>query len=316
MITGIKWMKKNFIMLGISFTLLFIAIIALKLHFSEDSPSVVLENEQIYEEGYLEDNAGMGKNISPDLIIEKDAQDYTDFDFFHKKEFVNLKKYSSEITVKQTQMIAEDESTPPSVKDVFMEDPGIGDRLNIFWEKISNANVEKIRIYRFDDAEGAGKLISELKSSQENFTDKGLETDKIYYYLIKTVNDNNKESINTEKCSLSPKNIIPPGSPSDIKIKQQGDKIELSWANPADDDLAYIYIYKSENQSLLGALSQTLEARAGQKLMWTDGDFTNYKEYYYSLAAVDNAGNISPYNIIKLGNPNLFIIKDGEGKED
>lgn len=315
MIIGVKWMKKNFIMLGISFTLLFIAIIALRLHFSEDkTPVSDLELMQIPAEGDLAENVNMEDNsTATDQIGEKDVQDYVEF--FHKKEFVNLKKYIPEITVQQTQMITEDESIPPPVKDVSLDDPGIGDRLNIFWEKISYPNVEKIRIYRFEDAEGSGKLISELKISRENFTDKGLETGKIYYYLVKTVNKNNQESTNAEKYSLAPKNIMPPGSPSDIKIKQQGDKIELSWTNPEDNDLAYVYIYKSENQSMLGALSQTLEARAGQKLIWTDSSFTSYKEYYYSLAAVDNAGNVSPYNIIKIGNDNLFIIKDSGGGE-
>ncbi|MFH0856725.1 MAG: hypothetical protein V1860_02400 [bacterium] len=65
---------------------------------------------------------------------------------------------------------------------------------------------------------------------------------------------------------------------------------------------------------MLGPLAQTIEARPSQKLIWTDEDFINYKEYYYSLAAVDNAGNVSPYNIIKFGNDDLFITKDKGGE--
>ncbi|MFH0856726.1 MAG: fibronectin type III domain-containing protein [bacterium] len=254
-INGLKWMKKNFIMLGIAFLSLIIALIALKSHFSVDEPQGI-DDSIAAEEFISEDAAGrnnMSENMSDDAVFgtqeisQKNLSsnigaDNSNSDLFNKKQFVILKKYVSEIAVTQNQIITEDEIIPPAVKNITIDDPGIGDRLNIFWEIDNNPKIKKIRVYRFEDAEGAGTLIAELNNSEESFTDKGLSAKKTYYYIVKTVNENDKESSNTEKYSSAPTNIIPPCTPADIKIKQQGDKIEISWTNSHDDDLAYIYI--------------------------------------------------------------------------
>ncbi len=310
-IKGGKLLKKNFILLGLSCVFFIIAFIALKIHFSKSEVKNI--NDLMPTEEFINLIPSQENNSDKTAKIKgQDIKDKSEFDLFNKKQFIALKNYISDTAAARGQIMPEDDVIPPAVENIYAIDPGIGGRLDIFWDNPENLKIKKIRIYRFEDPEGAGKLIGEADNSVENHTDKGLIDGQLYYYIIKSVNDDNKESGNTEKISAKPNNLIPPACPSDIKIKQQGGNIELSWTNPSDEDLAYIYIYRSEDKSLLGTLAQPLEAEPGQKLKWTDNDVTAYKNYFYSLAAVDTAGNISPRNIIKLGNPDLFISPDKE----
>ncbi|MFH1029779.1 MAG: hypothetical protein V1770_00790 [bacterium] len=232
-------------------------------------------------------------------------------EFFDRKSFLNLNSQASLGSVAPIDTILQDENTPPPIENLVVVDPGIGDRLNLFWENMPSAITAKIKIYRFAIENGKGELVAELNKDAAAFTDKGLVTDNEYYYLARSVSDKNVESRNTKKFSGTPTNVMPPEIPLDVKISEQAGKIEIAWTNPSSPDLAYVYIYKSKDKSSLGELSAKIQAYAGKKQVWEDEAVESYKQYYYALVAEDTAGNRSSDQITKFGSSDLFEVKKG-----
>lgn len=267
---------------------------------SDGSSSYNLELEVYYIERAKDNNIATDSN---NLTLTSE--------FFDRKSFLNLNSQASLGTVAPIDAILQDENTPPPIENLVVADPGVGDRLNLFWENMPSAITAKIKIYRFAIENGKGELVAELNKDAAAFTDKGLVTDNEYYYLARSVSDKSVESRNTKKFSGTPMNVMPPEIPLDVKIAEQAGKIEIAWTNPSSPDLAYVYIYKSKDKSSLGELSAKIQAYAGKKQVWEDEAVESYKQYYYALVAEDTAGNRSTDQIIKFSSSDLFEAKKG-----
>lgn len=233
-----------------------------------------------------------------------------DLSIFNRKSFLRLRQYAATVSAESVNALADNENIPPPISDLVINDPGMGDRLNLFWENTESDNIGKIKIYRFADESVKGELIAELGKRSTAFTDTGLIAGKSYYYLVKTASPKNIESANNRKYQGIPTNIVPPSAPHDIKAASSGTIMELSWTNPACYDLAYIYIYKSSVGDVLGELAAKIPAYAEKKQSWEDKAVENFTKYYYTLVAEDTAGNRSPDKIVKFSDGDLFEIKE------
>ncbi|MFH0854195.1 MAG: hypothetical protein V1891_01755 [bacterium] len=231
---------------------------------------------------------------------------------FSRKSFLNLKEHSFINSIEPADAMFADEFIPPPITEFIIQDPGVGDRLNLFWENLPSNITNKIKVYRFEGEDGKGEIAAELNKDATFFIDKGLLTNKTYYYLVKTASEKNIESKNTKKYFGTPANTIPPAGPFDIKIKKSEKGLEISWANSADYDLEYIYIYKSRLKDVLGELSAKILAYKDKKQSWEDIEAESYSKYYYTLVAQDSAGNRSPDQVIKFNGEYLFEIKKEE----
>lgn len=83
----------------------------------------------------------------------------------------------------------------------------------------------------------------------------------------------------------------PPSKPANIDVAQNGVKGELliSWSNPSDADFNHIHIYRSTASGALG----TLIADNVTGIKYTDTGLASLTTYYYTVRAVDTAGNES-----------------------
>ncbi|OGF22268.1 hypothetical protein A2Y83_02055 [Candidatus Falkowbacteria bacterium RBG_13_39_14] len=240
------------------------------------------------------------------------VENFSDLDrsIFNRKSFLRLRQYAAPVLAESIDAVADNESIPPPISDLVINDPGTGDRLNLFWENAPSDNAGKIKIYRFEGESVKGRLVAELDKNSTAFTDAGIIAGKSYYYLVKTASPKNIESANNRKYPGIPTNIVPPLAPHNVKAASSGTIMELSWTNPACYDLAYIYIYKSATEDILGELATKIPAYAGEKQSWEDKAIENFVKYYYTLVAEDAAGNRSPDKVVRFSDGDLFEIKE------
>ncbi len=84
---------------------------------------------------------------------------------------------------------------------------------------------------------------------------------------------------------------LPISAPMNIEVQNPTVKGQLvvTWTKPTDSDLNHIHIYRSTIAGTLG----TLVADNQTGITWTDTDLASQTRYYYTVKAVDNAGNES-----------------------
>lgn len=191
---------------------------------------------------------------------------------------------------------------PP--EDVSVLNPQVGKKLIIYWENPDEKNT--IRIYRSKTQEEAGTIIAEGIRSETSYQDTLLENNTRYYYTVKAVNDQGKESENTNQVTGVPTDIFPPQGPTGVVIKNlaTGNEVEISWVNPTDSDFDYVRIYRSQKEGELGVPS--LDEKVAQPT-FIDDTVKEGITYYYTLTALDQSGNESEKSLLPVGgNKNPF----------
>ncbi|MFC1613359.1 fibronectin type III domain-containing protein [Patescibacteria group bacterium] len=305
-ISGQKILKKNIIKILFALGLVTMTAVILRIYFSLDKTPKELNKNSASLIAESEEN-----NIQK--MVGADTSDIgplgLNLSILRRKEFIDLQNnstYTPPLGGQKDAMVI-DYNIPPALKIFNIDDPGIGNQLNLFWTKNDNVVIKYVRIYRFEEEDLEGELIAELNGNRTNFIDTNLDYNKKYYYLLKTVNTEGYESTNIKKYIGITTNVIPPASPYDIEIQQKDENLEILWSNPQDYDLKKIVIYRSEKDSELGEIVAEIEAVPNKKYKWSDNKIDMYKTYYYHLSAVDEVGNMSASNIVNIGNKELFI---------
>ena len=97
-------------------------------------------------------------------------------------------------------------------------------------------------------------------------------------------------------CIGSCRDTIPPAAPTSLTATTStppGSYVDLSWNAPADADLDYYNIYRSQFADVFN--DQNLIA-ATTEFFYRDTNVINGVEYYYQVRAVDSSSNIGPFS--------------------
>ena len=138
-----------------------------------------------------------------------------------------------------------------------------------------------------------------LAPAQSNsYSDSLFEFGKTYVYLVRsvTVADGNPiESDDSALAIVTPQDTFPPAIPQNVVAAvipgaDDARLVDLSWSINADADLAGYRIYRSEKEGERGALLHT-ELLASPA--YRDSSVATGHRYWYSVTAVDGAGNES-----------------------
>lgn len=137
------------------------------------------------------------------------------------------------------------------------------------------------------------------ESAEPSFRDTQFEFGKTYVYTVRSVVqtlDGTRASADSNAVRVSPKDIFPPSAPQGLVIVfvaaagQVPAHLELSWAINPETDVAGYNIYRSEQEGTRGE-------RLNSALLLTPAfrDMTALpgRRYFYSVTAVDTAGNES-----------------------
>jgi hypothetical protein len=142
-------------------------------------------------------------------------------------------------------------------------------------------------------------LLQIASPTAPEYQDTGFDWDKTYVYVVRsgvTVNGAPLQSGDSRPVILTPKDIFPPAAPEDLVSAvlagaQAGTSVvDLSWAINLETDLAGYRVYRSERENERG---QLLTPNLLPSPAYRDSDITPGGRYWYTVTAVDHAGNES-----------------------
>jgi len=139
-----------------------------------------------------------------------------------------------------------------------------------------------------------------LASSQSRFySDTFFKFGTTYVYFVRsltTVEGNSIESDDSSPAIVRPRDTFPPAAPQNVvaAVLPGADDtrvVDLSWSINSESDLAGYRIYRSEKE---GERGQPLQTELLASPAYRDSSVQASRRYWYSVTAVDHAGNESP----------------------
>jgi hypothetical protein len=131
------------------------------------------------------------------------------------------------------------------------------------------------------------------------YRDAAFDYGKTYVYIVRSVLAGDAagvESSDSRAAIITPMDTYPPAAPQGIVAAVLGGAeagqfvVDLSWSINVEADLAGYRVYRSEQQ---GALGEALNAEFVATPAYRDGTVASGRKYWYSVKAVDRAGNES-----------------------
>jgi hypothetical protein len=132
------------------------------------------------------------------------------------------------------------------------------------------------------------------------FQDTQFEFGASYVYSVRSVAqypDASMESSDSNLVALTPRDTFPPAAPQElivVFVPAQGDAaahLELSWAISPETDIAGYNVYRSEQEGTQGSRVNTDQLLTPA---FRDMNTQSGHRYFYTVTAVDRAGNESP----------------------
>ncbi|MBP7654296.1 hypothetical protein KA977_12795, partial [Candidatus Dependentiae bacterium] len=140
-----------------------------------------------------------------------------------------------------------------------------------------------------------------------NFTLPGTAGD---WYVIRVISLNSLKTVISQPLYIISPDTVSPVPPelyiSSIEYEMDA-KVTIRFANSVDTDVRYYVILRSDNYN--SVFYDTLSGNPVYPVyedinLFTDSDVVNGKKYYYTVYAVDFAGNIGDTSMVKEGIPN------------
>ncbi|HOV14596.1 MAG TPA: hypothetical protein PK771_09955, partial [Spirochaetota bacterium] len=130
-------------------------------------------------------------------------------------------------------------SSQPINKTIFSSDVST-DSVTINWE--SEASAEKYKIYRKANGENDYSLVAEVDSSVKKFTDKNLQSSKIYNYKVIVVNKFGEVNMGEPIIITTKSRFSKPDTPSDFSVALLTDYgVKLVWKPVANANFYKVY---------------------------------------------------------------------------
>ncbi|MHA2014027.1 MAG: fibronectin type III domain-containing protein, partial [Candidatus Helarchaeota archaeon] len=189
---------------------------------------------------------------------------------------------------------------PSNVTNGHAYNEGTGDILIINWSINPENDIDHYNIYRSTTSNfvpNSGNLIAQTSSN--SYYDTGLTEYTMYYYRVTAVDEEENEGNPSEQFNGTPIDIKPPGPPTLIPQPAIGRLVIILIQKPADKDVMYYNIYRSNISSagpweLIAAnYSSTLEITS-----YPDADLQIGTYYYYAIAMDEKFQQSAPSNII------------------
>lgn len=186
-------------------------------------------------------------------------------------------------------IIAPDDTTPPAVPLNFILIGGGDGQAHFRWSKNNEPDFDKYFIYRSVENPDDFEKIAETR--EQEFLDRFLNYDLVYYYKISAVDYAGNESNTTEVIDIRPVNISSPPSPTNLMVYGHNlpnmNQIEfaLSWTPPNISDLWKFLIYRSTQPQFITDASTLLDSTAVS--IYYDRSVQIGDRYYYRVQSID-----------------------------
>lgn len=217
--------------------------------------------------------------------------------------------------------------TPPPVEEFTALNTRIGREVILFWE-VPNG-VDAVNIYRQQrgtNTDSDEELIAENVEG-DTYTDATVTNNTTYRYRVVSVafvesEGRTKEylSVLAPTADVTPKDTIAPQPPQNVvvqtRIEDDESVVEVRWDEPQDLDVEYVQVFRSLDALDIGSVVGLVER--GEESIFVDEDVSLNTEYFYTVVAVDVAGNASHVlaTVPPLGNESPFTRPSDFGSEN
>ncbi len=92
-------------------------------------------------------------------------------------------------------------------------------RVNLTWTASTEANFSHYFVYRSTTAGGPYVRISSTPLTQPNYLDQAVTNGVVYYYVVRSVNVAQQESLNSAEVFVMPMDVTPPSAPRNLKVR-------------------------------------------------------------------------------------------------
>jgi fibronectin type 3 domain-containing protein len=160
----------------------------------------------------------------------------------------------------------------------------------------SPANIMGFNVYREKNG-GSYTKLNGAPVTKNQFADEFFDFGVRQEYFVRTVslgsNAQPIESTESNTVSITPKDTFPPSPPAAITIAAAPGTISIFFATNPEKDIAGYKVYRSEDENLAKPGWKLLTPQLLQTNVFHDTNVESGRKYFYYLAAVDKAGNIS-----------------------
>ncbi len=193
--------------------------------------------------------------------------------------------YALEITKASLLSMLYLDKIPVRVEEQKFIDTGDGSAVIAAW---SYPVPEEISHYNIYFGTMQGEYTDFFSTSETEYYLPHLEEGNDYYVGIAAVNKDGFEGVISERKAI-PSSV--PQTPQNFRVSSQRDHVVLSWQANSELDLAGYNIYRSKEHSYT---ETELYASSHPDTIFIDYALQDMKYYYYSVTAIDEAGNESP----------------------
>jgi hypothetical protein len=145
-------------------------------------------------------------------------------------------------------------------------------------------------------------LLQIAAPKEPEYQDTGFDYGKTYVYIVRSVVNEEgvtRESGDSQPAIVTPKDIFPPAAPRDLVAAvlpgaaAGSSVVDLSWSLNVETDLAGYHVYRSESEEQRG---QLLSPELMPTPAYRDNTAQRGRKYWYTVTAVDHAGNESGHS--------------------
>jgi serine protease AprX len=182
---------------------------------------------------------------------------------------------------------------------------GAGDgAVNLSWTQPSDggAPITEYRIYR-GTSSGGETYLATVAAPGTSYGDTAVSNGTTYYYQVSAVNANG-EGPRSNEASATPRDSVPPASPTGLTATAGNARVTLGWNPNAETDLASYRVYRGTTSGGETYLATVPPSQTS----YVDTAVANGTTYYYLVRAMDTSGNESgPSNEVS-ATPNPVIV--------
>ncbi|MCH8328172.1 MAG: fibronectin type III domain-containing protein, partial [Candidatus Marinimicrobia bacterium] len=187
-----------------------------------------------------------------------------------------------------------DDTTPPAAPTGLAVTGVSGGTVTLSWNANAESDLKEYRVYQgtatgFDTT---GNQVGVAAEPTTGYTATGLSTGTPYYFRVAAVDNAGNVSALSEEVSATPSTDPPPAAPATLVAVAGNGQAGLSWDANNEADLKEYWVYQGTATGF-----DTTGTRVGvvaqPSTIYTATNLNNDTPYYFVVAAVDNAGNVS-----------------------
>ena len=145
-------------------------------------------------------------------------------------------------------------------------------------------------VYRADEPGGYPKSPRNAEPIEtESYTDLGLENDRTYYYIVRSVTKDGQtlaEGAPSEEIALAAKDSVPPLPPEGLSVVPTKAGVRIFWESSEEQDLFGYNLYRRRKGE---KSAKKLNDAPLTEVYYTDTKVISGKIYYYFITALDGA---------------------------